>query len=107
LFPEILELSLTQVLGEHICGIVTSVNKVYRDLVLFNTFPDIVVMKVYVLRVSFLHRIVRYEDGAFNIRICPKNIPISANTVFIYTACQLQSERAIYSASVDESTTVF
>ena len=39
--------------------------------------------------------------------IVPKGIPSSENTDFIQTAWQLQSESAIYPASVDDNATVF
>ena len=67
LSAELEEPDMTEIFGEHIGGVIASVNEQDRHLAFANAFPNVVVADIDVLGATFLDRIRGDEDRALVI----------------------------------------
>ena len=60
--PEFQEFDMPQVLGEHVCWVVITIDKEDLNLLVVDDFPDIMVANVDVLRPTLRYRVGANED---------------------------------------------
>ena len=65
--PEFQEFDMPQVLGEHVCRVVISINIEDFNVLLFDHFTNVVVPNIDVLRSTLSHWVGRDEDQALII----------------------------------------